>query len=389
MKINLKYKFRRNFMKTRFAAMMLFLIMFVGLTVESYGQRAQTSVIRNATITGGVYSFEIWSRSTGASSLRVGGTSYYFNFNSAALNNPTLPGINSKYSGDGATSDYDLMTVGLVSGQLAVTITYKGNGAGTGDILSSSPTDGELMCKVNLDITNSSQTANLSWDLVNSGMNTPTFQALTEVFSGSDAAVLPIQLSSFSGNFVSQSSVTINWTTMSEVNNYGFYVQKLNAGTNSFVRIDESFIAGQTNSTEPQSYSYTDKNVSGSEVQYRLEQIDNNSLTNFYGPIIVSMNPSGVKDGDAVPAMFKLTQNFPNPFNPSTKISFSLATAGYTTLRVYNVIGQEVATLYNGVAEAGRLYVVNLDATNLNSGIYFCKLVSGSSTEVRKIVAVK
>jgi hypothetical protein len=183
--------------------------------------------------------------------------------------------------------------------------------------------------------------------------------------------------------------VTIKWTTISEVNNFGFYVQKLNAATNSFVRIDESFKAGQTNSTEPQSYSYTDKDVSGSEVQYRLEQIDNNSLTNYYGPIIVSKNPSGIKDGDAVPAVFKLTQNYPNPFNPSTKISFSLATAGYTSLKVYNVIGQEVATLYNGVAEAGRLYVVRLDATNLNSGIYFCKLVSGNLTEIRKIVALK
>jgi hypothetical protein len=94
-------------------------------------------------------------------------------------------------------------------------------------------------------------------------------------------------------------------------------------------------------------------------------------------------------DNDIVPAVFKLNQNYPNPFNPATKISFSLANAGYTTLKIYNIVGKEVATLFAGNAEAGKRYVVNFDAKNLPSGMYFSKLVSGNSVEVRKMVLMK
>jgi hypothetical protein len=199
-------------------------------------------------------------------------------------------------------------------------------------------------------------------------------------FSGGENGAMPIQLSSFVGSYVGNSAM-LEWQTISEVNNYGFNVQRKSGS--KFVTI--GFMAGKGTSLEPQRYNFVDENASGS-VEYRLEQIDNNGLKNYFGPIFI--NPNSVDDM-SVPAVFVLNQNYPNPFNPSTKISFSLANSGYTTLKVYNILGKEVATLFEGNAEEGKSYTVNFDAKNLTSGLYFSKLVSSNSVEVKKMTLIK
>jgi subtilisin family serine protease len=192
-------------------------------------------------------------------------------------------------------------------------------------------------------------------------------------------AALPIQLASFSGSYVGNSA-KLEWQTISETNNYGFNVQRLNELTSNFQTI--VFVEGNGTTLTPQSYSYIDDQPGNS---YRLEQIDNDGLKSYFGPIM--LNPNSVADN--VPTVFKLSQNYPNPFNPTTKISFSLANTGHTSLTVYNILGSEVVTLFNGNAEAGKQYVVNFDAKNLTSGIYFYKLQSGNSVEVKKLTLVK
>jgi len=88
------------------------------------------------------------------------------------------------------------------------------------------------------------------------------------------------------------------------------------------------------------------------------------------------------------PSAYTLEQNFPNPFNPSTKINFSLPVEGFVTLDVYNSIGQKVATLVNETKTAGT-YTVNFDASDLTSGIYFYKINSGNFTETKKMILLK
>ncbi|MDP3831067.1 MAG: T9SS type A sorting domain-containing protein, partial [Ignavibacteriaceae bacterium] len=85
---------------------------------------------------------------------------------------------------------------------------------------------------------------------------------------------------------------------------------------------------------------------------------------------------------------YTLNQNYPNPFNPSTTINFSLAKAGNVKLTVYNLLGQEVKSLMNGVMEAGN-HTVPFDASNLNSGVYLYKIESGSFVQVRKMTLMK
>ncbi|HSL89956.1 MAG TPA: T9SS type A sorting domain-containing protein [Ignavibacteriaceae bacterium] len=88
------------------------------------------------------------------------------------------------------------------------------------------------------------------------------------------------------------------------------------------------------------------------------------------------------------PKKFELTQNFPNPFNPNTAIRFSLPETGNVKLTVFNLLGQEVAVLVNGLTEAGT-HIINFDAAGLNSGIYIYRIESGSFNEVRKMTLIK
>ena len=89
-----------------------------------------------------------------------------------------------------------------------------------------------------------------------------------------------------------------------------------------------------------------------------------------------------------LPARFNLDQNYPNPFNPTTTITYSLIQTGQVLLKVFNVIGEEVVTLVNGIQAAGH-HEVRFDATNFPGGVYLFRLQAGGLTETRRMVLVK
>ncbi len=99
-------------------------------------------------------------------------------------------------------------------------------------------------------------------------------------------------------------------------------------------------------------------------------------------------NTTDVNGDVVVPTEFALEQNYPNPFNPSTKIEFSIAKAGLYEIKVFNVLGQEVATIVNQDFSAGK-YTFNFDASNLTSGIYFYKLVGNNVNMTKKMMLLK
>jgi hypothetical protein len=105
----------------------------------------------------------------------------------------------------------------------------------------------------------------------------------------------------------------------------------------------------------------------------------------FLGVVISSV---AERIGTGAPGTYALSQNYPNPFNPSTVIRYGLPAAGMTTLKVYNILGQEVATLVNEVQPAGT-YTVRFNASSLSSGVYFFRILSGSFSAVKKMVLVK
>ena len=98
--------------------------------------------------------------------------------------------------------------------------------------------------------------------------------------------------------------------------------------------------------------------------------------------------PTAVETDKNLPTQFSLEQNYPNPFNPTTTIKFSIPNEGLVTLKIYNVIGEEVATLVKDIKKAGN-YELIFGANNLSSGVYLYKLSAGSFVETKKMLLLK
>jgi hypothetical protein len=207
--------------------------------------------------------------------------------------------------------------------------------------------------------------------------DSPAGSTVLRLVSGGTSYV-PVELVSFSAS-VSGTSVSLNWATASEINNSGFAVERASNG--EFVQI--GFVAGSGSTTERRSYSFVDNAAPGS-YSYRLKQIDYDGSFEYSNAIEVDV---------IAPAVFALGQNYPNPFNPSTKINFSLAVESMVTLKVYDLLGQEVTSLINQVMGAGS-HTFNFDASKLNTGVYMYKIeasgVNGVNfTDVKKMLLMK
>jgi len=98
--------------------------------------------------------------------------------------------------------------------------------------------------------------------------------------------------------------------------------------------------------------------------------------------------PISVADGTDLPQKVELSQNYPNPFNPSTKISWQVPVGSWQTLKIYDVLGNEVATLVDEYKPEGK-YEVEFDASALTSGVYFYQLKSSSYIRTKKMILIK
>jgi hypothetical protein len=186
---------------------------------------------------------------------------------------------------------------------------------------------------------------------------------------------IPVELVSFNASVI-RDAVELSWMTATETNNQGFSIERTTDGQ-SFEEI--GYISGYGTTTEPQSYSYIDSKLETGSYSYRLKQIDFDGTYEYSNEINVEVE---------LPIHYALEQNYPNPFNPSTKISYSIPVDGNVKLAVYNMLGEEVATIVNSYQKADR-YEVNFDASGLSSGVYVYKLESANYTASRKLVLMK
>jgi hypothetical protein len=187
--------------------------------------------------------------------------------------------------------------------------------------------------------------------------------------------IVPVELTSFTA-VTFGNDVTLNWTTATELNNYGFEIQRMRL-TNEYTTV--GFVAGSGTTTEARNYTFVDADLSSGNYTYRLKQIDFDGTFAYSDEVNVEITS---------PVQFELAQNYPNPFNPSTTIRFSLPQNSNVTLKVYNALGQEVSTLINRVMDAGA-HSINFDASMMNSGIYFYRLDTDQFSEVRKMTLIK
>ena len=201
------------------------------------------------------------------------------------------------------------------------------------------------------------------------------------IFTTPITTALPVELSLFTANVLRGGGVKLGWRTETEINNYGFEVErKVSSGqltTGNWTKI--GFVEGHGNSNSPKEYSFIDDNVTSGKYAYRLKQIDNDGSFEYSKVIEIDVN---------APLGYELSQNYPNPFNPSTTITFSLPVNEIVSLSVYNMLGEEIQILQNGFLEAG-IYSYNFNAEGLPSGVYFYKLETSTKILYRKMLLIK
>ena len=217
---------------------------------------------------------------------------------------------------------------------------------------------------------------------------------------------LPIELISFSAKLINN-SVFLEWETATETNNYGFEIERAStslstreANFNGQNQIDNwqkiGFVPGNGNSNSSNKYTFTDNNPPVGMLKYRLKQIDSDGTNSYSNEIEIELK--------SIPNEFALSQNYPNPFgkttnseNSSTKISWQSPVGSWQTLKVYDILGNEIATLVDEYKEAGKHQVdfsvetshpdtSGRVASSLPSGVYFYRLTAGSYSEVKKMI---
>ena len=201
-----------------------------------------------------------------------------------------------------------------------------------------------------------------------------------------NAIALSTQVVSFTGVEIPQVGVRLDWRTLSEVNNFGFYLQRKREADSTWTELSNSFRPGYGTTNEPHDYSFVDTAVAGGMWQYRLRQMGLAGTSRYSEPITVSVL-TDVKEPQ-LPTEFALRQNYPNPFNPTTNISLDLPSAGDVMLKVYDMLGREVATLVNEARLAGR-YTERFDATGLASGVYLYRLTTPLHSATKKLVVLR
>jgi len=212
-----------------------------------------------------------------------------------------------------------------------------------------------------------------------------TFNGEQDVYYSyiADTTIVPVELISFSAS-VASNVVTLSWSTATELNNHGFEIER---SSNLEIWRTIGFKEGKGTTSETQYYSYSDKlsAIEASKLYYRLKQVDYNGSYEYSDIIEVEIAPSA----------FSISQNHPNPFNPTTTIKYQVPELSFITLKVYDILGNEIETLINEAIQAGR-YEIKFNASNLPSGVYFYRVQAvptgrqaGGFVEIRKMVLLQ
>jgi hypothetical protein len=194
---------------------------------------------------------------------------------------------------------------------------------------------------------------------------------------------LPVEMLSFNG-ILRDDRVELQWTTASEVNNQGFYIERHIPSVSSDAGEWKAvgFQAGHGTTGQPHGYSFSDEIASlrsdaPASVEYRLRQVDYDGSTHYTNVVQVMLSPLGTYT--------KLRQNYPNPFSGMTTISYTVAGSGKVLLELYDVQGVNVRTLVDGAEESGE-HNVNLSRAELQPGVYYCRLSTGSYVSIKRMV---
>lgn len=212
------------------------------------------------------------------------------------------------------------------------------------------------------------------------------------VYSNTGDPALPITLKEFSALYIN-GGVALSWITESEVQNLGYVLKRAIIYSDddfssyeviaSYQTDDELYGAGTT--TEQNTYTYIDNNVKpGVSYSYILEDVDYDGNIISHDPISIFISENLLYENEN----FTLGSNYPNPFNPSFTIPFELTKTMDVSIKMYDITGKQVMSILDGTFEA-RQYQFRVNASDLNSGIYFVRTIIGSEVITQKMTLLK
>jgi hypothetical protein len=196
-----------------------------------------------------------------------------------------------------------------------------------------------------------------------------------------DESNIPVELSSFTV-INKGAKILLEWVTSTETNNQQFEIYRRdfeNEKSSDWTLIGFRECKGTT--SEPTYYNFEDDitGINANTLEYRLKQIDYSGTYAFSEIVSVdNLAPNG----------FVLEQNYPNPFNPSTHIKYAVANKQFVSIKVYDVIGNEIATLVNEEKPAGT-YEVEFSANHLSAGVYYYSIVTANFVQTKKMILLK
>ena len=321
----------------------------------------------------------------------LGCSTIIFNFDSASLSFPALPTNNIDYNFINFTNpNYNSKITRPLPDQIWINIESLYSNKGT--IVSQTPQWTDVV-QLTFKILKQEGALNLTWETTNNNWGIYDIDNSTTLQPGSwsNAAniPLPVELTSFSAD-IENNVIRLTWHTATELNNYGFEIERQMINdlmTNDLMTNDRgfqgklAFVHGNGTSSSPKNYSFQDNTARNAyKYKYRLKQIDNNGDYKYSSEIEVFAK--------LAPLSYSLSQNYPNPFNPSTSIKFSLPDQSHVKIKIYDVVGKEIATLLNEEKPAG-IYTINFDAGNLSSGVYLYRIICNNFTQVKKMLLLK
>ena len=186
---------------------------------------------------------------------------------------------------------------------------------------------------------------------------------------------VPVELTSFKAVYAN-GVVSVEWITATETNNYGFEIQRRNENS-EYQAI--GFVSGNGTSTNRVTYSFEDNNLTNSRYYYRLKQLDFDGSFEYSNEVFVDITEL---------ADFRLFQNFPNPFNPSTTIKISIPQDSFVKIALYDILGNELKVVKQDLIAAG-IHNFEINGSDLASGMYFVKMVAQGFQQTIKISLLK
>lgn len=188
---------------------------------------------------------------------------------------------------------------------------------------------------------------------------------------------LPVELTSFNA-YLKSSTVSLSWNTATELNNFGFEIER-RSGNGDWEMV--GFVAGHGTSSSPRSYSFSDDVTSlRGAVSYRLKQIDRDGTTDYSATVMVSINSASTVE---------VMSAYPNPFNPTTTVNFTLATASTVQLGLHDITGREVKSILDGAALGEGAHSQTVNADGLPSGRYFLVLQTSTGRSIHAVLLSK